>query len=397
MKADVAPNHRIPSIMNRLLLACAIALLAVSPSLLSAASAVDQTDVFVSGEGGYHTYRIPAILRAANGSLVAFCEGRKSGGGDAGDIDILVKRSTDGGRTWGPNQVVWDDATNTCGNPCPVLDESTGTLWLLLTHNIGTEHENAIIRKETKGTRTVWVTSSKDHGATWAPPTEITRTTKDPSWGWYATGPGVGLQIQHGAHKGRLVIPCDHSYDDPRGNVRNGPYEYGAHAIYSDDHGRSWQLGGIIRPKVNECQVVESLDGRGTLIMNMRSYFGHNRRTHATSADGGITWTAPLDIADLIEPVCQASIVRATAAKLLLFSNPAATKRERMTVKASADDGRTWPRQLVLHEGPSAYSNLVVLDATTAGCLYERGEKSARERITFARFPIAAVAAVPTK
>jgi sialidase-1 len=373
-------THRLIPILFSLLL-----------SILGAAPAVEQTDVFVSGQDGYHTYRIPAVIRAQNGHVLAFCEGRKSGGGDAGDIDLLLKRSTDGGRTWGPTQVVWDDAANTCGNPCPVLDESTGTLWLLLTHNIGTEHEKDIITKKTKGTRTVWVTHSRDHGATWTPPVEITRTTKDPSWGWYATGPGIGIQIQNGPHAGRLVVPCDHSYDDPQGKVRNGPYEYGSHTIHSDDHGKTWQLGGLIRPKVNECQVVESLDGKGTLIMNMRSYFSRNRRTHSTSTDGGLTWTAPADVADLIEPVCQASIIRAPAAKLLLFSNPAATKRERMTVKASDDDGRTWPRQLVLHEGPAAYSSLVVLDAATAGCLYERGDKSAYQRITFARFPITAV------
>jgi sialidase-1 len=357
----------------------------------AARAAVAKTDVFVSGNEGYHTFRIPTVIRAQNGDVLAFCEGRKIGGGDAGDIDLLVRRSTDGGRTWGKIQTVWDDATNTCGNPCPVLDASTGTLWLLLTHNIGTEHEKDIVTKKTKGTRTVWVTQSRDHGATWAKPVDITATTKDPAWGWYATGPGIGIQIQNGPHAGRLVIPCDHSYDDPQGKVRGGPYEYGSHTIYSDDHGQSWKLGGVIRPKVNECQVVESLDGRGTLIMNLRSYFGRNRRTHATSTDGGLTWTAPADVADLIEPVCQAATIGVPAAKLMLFANPAATKRERLTVKASADDGRTWPRALVLHEGPSAYSSLVMLDGTTAGCLYECGEKAAYSRITLARFDLADV------
>lgn len=361
-------------------------LFALLLGVASVRAAVEHHDVFVSGQDGYHTFRIPAVIRAQNGDLLAFCEGRKSGRGDAGDIDLLMKRSTDGGRTWGRLQLVWDDGANTCGNPCPVLDERTGTLWLLLTHNVGSEKEDAIIRKETKGTRTVWVASSRDHGATWSPPVDITRTTKDPSWGWYATGPGIGIQIQHGPHAGRLVIPSDHSYDDPNGKVRNGPFEYGSHVIYSDDRGATWKLGGTIRPKANECQVVESFDGKGTLIMNMRAYFGRHRRTQALSADGGLTWTAPVDVPDLIEPVCQASIVRATAARLLLFSNPASTKRERMTVKASADDGRTWPRERVLHAGPAGYSNLIVLDAAHAGCLYERGEKSPYERISFARF-----------
>src|SRR5687768_3537968 len=95
-----------------------------------AAPAVEQVDVYTSGQDGYHTYRIPAIIRAVNGTLLAFAEGRKSGGGDAGDIDLLLKRSTDNGRTWSQIQVVWDDGTNTCGNPCPVVDASTGTVWL---------------------------------------------------------------------------------------------------------------------------------------------------------------------------------------------------------------------------------------------------------------------------
>ncbi len=352
------------------------------PALGSAAEPT-QFDVFTSGTDGYHTYRIPSIIRAKNGALLAFCEGRKVAGGDSGDIDLLLKRSTDGVRTWGPQQVLWDDAANTCGNPCPVLDESTGTLWLLLTHNLGTDHEKQIVARTAQGTRTVWVASSTDHGVTWTKPTEITSATKDPSWTWYATGPGIGIQIKAGPHAGRLVIPCDHNYDD----ATLKKHVSGSHAIYSDDHGKTWKLGGTIRPIVNECQVVELADGRGTLLMNMRSNTGRNVRTHATSTDGGITWTAPADAQPLIEPVCQGSILRHESG-LLLFSNPAAKTRINLTVRASSDDAKTWRDVAVLHAGPSAYSNLVSLSATEAGCLYERGEKRAYEKITFARFPV---------
>ena len=321
--------------------------------------ALEQVDVFVSGQDGYHTYRIPAALRAANGDVLAFCEGRKTAGGDSGNIDLLMKRSRDGGRTWGPAQVVWDDEDNTCGNPCPVLDESTGTLWLLLTHNLGTDRERDIAARTAKGSRTVWVSSSKDHGSTWTKPVEITSTTKDPSWTWYATGPGVGIQVKSGPHAGRLVIPCDHNYDDET----EKKHLSGSHVIYSDDHGQSWKLGGTIRPKVNECQVVELADGRGTLRMNMRSNQGRNVRAQATSTDGGITWSAPSDAPPLIEPVCQASILRHESG-VLLFSNPAAKTRINLTVRLSPDDGKTWQELATLHPGPSAYSCLVSLSAT---------------------------------
>lgn len=362
----------------------ALLLLALTVASLGHAAEIEQHDVFISGQDGYHTYRIPAVIRAANGALLAFAEARKSGGGDSGDIDLVLKRSTDGGRTWSAQQVVWDDAANTCGNPCPVLDTSTGTLWLLLTHNLGTDRERDIAARTAKGTRTVWVTNSQDHGVTWAKPVEITSTTKDPAWTWYATGPGVGIQIQSGAHAGRLVIPCDHNYDDPT----EQKHLSGSHAIYSDDHGRTWKLGGTIRPKVNECQVVELHDGAGTLLMNMRSNFGRNLRAQAWSKDGGMTWTSPEDAPALIEPVCQASVIRAEP-NVLLFSNPAAKTRVNLTVRVSSDDAKTWRELAVLHEGPSAYSSLVALESGSAGCLYERGAKRAYEKITFARFSTA--------
>lgn len=371
---------------------CCVFLCCVSTSPLDASEGF-RTRVWESGEGDYHTYRIPSVIRTMKGTLLAFCEGRKSGRGDAGNIDLLLKRSSDGGKTWSDEQVLWDDNGHTCGNPCPVVDETTGTVWLLLTHNLGTDHEADIIKKKSKSTRTVWVSHSTDDGEVWTAPRNITATTKEPSWGWYATGPGVGIQIKHGPHKGRLVIPCDHSYDDPNGRLQGGGFEFGAHSIHSDDHGETWKLGGTIRPKTNECQVVELNDGKGTLLMNMRSYFGRKRRTHAISQDGGTTWSAPQDVPALIEPVCQGSIIRHRWKAdghpgMLLFSNPASEKgRVNMTVRASFDDGKSWPVARVLHAGPAAYSCLVSLPNRDVGCLYEAGEKHAYESIVFHRLP----------
>lgn len=355
---------------------------------------LEQTDVFVSGTDGYPTYRIPAIIATPKGALLAFCEGRKNGAGDSGDIDLLLKRSTDGGKSWSAQTVIRDDGPNTCGNPCAVVDQQTGDIWLLLTHNLGTDTEARIKTRSAEQSRTVWVCQSRDDGQTWSRPVEITSQAKDPTWGWYATGPGVGIQINYGAHRGRLVIPCDHSYDAAATSSTEAQIEFGAHVVFSDDHGANWKLGGVIRPKVNECQVVELADGQGTLLMNFRAYFGHRRRAEATSRDGGLRWTAPQDQPALIEPVCQASFLRLSwpgkaNVSQLLFSNPADEKRRRnFTVRLSRDEGKTWPVARTLHEGPAAYSCLVALPKGKIGCLYERGEKSAYERIAFAAFPL---------
>lgn len=344
--------------------------------------------LFTAGENGYKSYRIPSLIRAKNGALLAFCEGRRDGAGDAGDIDLLMKRSTDNGKTWSAQRVVWDDGANTCGNPCPVLDEQTGEILLLLTHNRGDVPEKDIVTRKSESTRTVWLSRSADHGVSWSKPVDITQTTKKPEWGWYATGPGVGIQIKHGPRKGRLVIPCDFSYDDPNGKVRNGPFEYGSHAIYSDDHGKTWQLGGTITPKMNECQVVELADGNGTLLMNMRSYFGHGRRAQSVSYDGGISWSAPEDVPDLAEPVCQASLLHYDfragkgSRKAMLFLNPASTtKRHNLTLRASFDNGKTWPVIRTIFPGPSAYSSLAALPDGQILCLYEAGKTGAYEQI----------------
>jgi sialidase-1 len=348
-----------------------------------------RTVVFERGEGLYHTYRIPSIIAAANGELVALCEGRKSSASDAGDIDLVCRRSSDGGQTWGPLAVVWDDGLNTCGNPCPVLDRSTGDLCLLMTHNLGDDREQDIIAQRGRSTRTVWLTSSDDHGATWSPPREITAQVKSPAWTWYATGPGAGIQIERGPHAGRLVIPCDHN--------EAGSDRRSSHAIYSDDHGATWAHGQPTpRDGVNECEVVEITGGR--LLLNMRNYDRPPAaRQRAVSDNGGVTWTEQRHDPALVEPICQASIRRiawptpadVTGAKtpgVILFSNPAdAERRARLTIRMSTDDGETWPQAAVLHEGAAAYSCLVALGGEQVGCLYEADDY---ERILLARFTL---------
>ncbi|MGC9328256.1 MAG: sialidase family protein [Candidatus Hinthialibacter sp.] len=338
-----------------------------------------QQTIFASDSEGYHTFRIPALAVTQKGTILAFCEGRKGGRGDSGDIDLVLRRSTDGGESWGKLQVVWDHGENTCGNPAPVVDLDTGVIWLLMTYNSGKISEAQINKGE--GSRDVWVTHSDDDGLTWAPPVEISATVKKPNWRWYATGPCHGIQLQ----SGRLLIPCDHS---------TGPdfNQWHSHVIYSGDHGKTWRLGGE-EPGAftNESTVVELADG--LLYLNMRSYKGDHRRQISFSHDEGMSWTKAESDPALIEPRCQGSAIRYTLAppfmkNRILFSNPASEKRERMTIRISYDEAKTWGASRRIYEGPSAYSDLAVLPDYQVALLYERGEKSPYETITFARMTL---------
>jgi sialidase-1 len=351
-----------------------LALLTLSFAAFAAPPA--QIGVFRGGADGYFAYRIPALLVSAKGTLLAFCEGRRDSRSDSGNIDVLLKRSTDGGRTWSSAITIADFGTDTVGNPAPVMDRSTGYIWLLLTRNPGVVTEKDILSGNKRGTRTVWVTHSTDDGLTWAKPEEITQDVKKPEWTWYATGPGNGIQLR----SGRMVIACDHNRGDETQRY--------SHVVYSDDHGKSWKLGGSAGPMCNESTIAELPDG--SLQLNMRSYHGRNRRYVSSSRDAGLTFSEPVPDEALIEPVCQASLLRAGKGKnaVLLFSNPASTKRENMTVRLSTDQGKTWSASKVIHSGPSAYSNLTELKTGEIGLLYERGEKSPYETITFIRFPL---------
>ena len=212
---------------------------------------------------------------------------------------------------------------------------------------------------------------------------EVTAQTKASNWSWYATGPGAGIQLQRGQHKGRLVIPCDHI------EVETG--RYFSHVVYSDDHGGTWAVGGTTpKDRVNECEVVELADGR--LLLNMRNYDRSTpARQIAFSADGGESWSDQRHDLALIEACCQASIRRVhwpsdSQRGLILFSNPASNDaRIKMTIRGSDDDGLTWPYSAVLHSGSSAYSCLVALPDETVGCLYEADNY---RKIVFGRFEL---------
>ena len=339
--------------------------------------------VFVSGRDGYACFRIPALLALPEGRLLAFAEGRKYGCSDTGDIDLVMKHSEDGGATWSPLFVVWDDSSNTCGNPAPVLHLKTGRIVMLTTWNLGIDREPAIIDQTSMDTRRVFLLSSEDQGRSWSPPQEITGDTKQENWTWYATGPGSGIQLKHPPHVGRLVVACDH--------IEAGSKKYFSHIIFSDDGGVRWQLGGSTPDdQVNECEVAELRDGR--LLLNMRNYDrNQQQRQIAYSEDGGMTWIQQRHDTTLIEPICQASLHQYEFGKYeaLLFSNPASREaRVNMTLRWSEDEGNSWPQQLVLHPGPAAYSDLAVLNDGTVGCLFEAGRESPYEQLIFQKIAV---------
>lgn len=316
---------------------------------------------------GYEAFRIPAIVKTKQGTLLAFAEARKKrSNGDAGDIDLMLRRSNDNGKTWDAPIIVWDNGTNTCGNPVPVVDQQTGDIHLLMTWNHGEDNYSEINNATGNDTRRVYITHSSDDGKTWATPAEITNVAKRPHWRWYGTGPCHGLQVKEGTYKNRLVIPCYYSV------MHNGSRKDYSHVIYSDDSGRTWIQGDTTRQdNVGECTVAE-LPG-GKLILNMRR--GTPARGIATSTDGGATWSDVRTDYTLLDPQCQGSLLdtRRGGQHLLLFSNAASGSRDHMTIKMSMDEGVSWTKAYSVYTGPAAYSDIVMLSDNEVAILYEAG------------------------
>lgn len=319
--------------------------------------------IFERGELGYQLFRIPALVKATDGSLLVFAEARKlASAGDAGDIDLVLKRSSDHGKTWSEIILVFDRGAQTCGNPVPIVDQSNGTIHLMMMLD----------------NREVFFTQSSDHGLTWTPEREITAAVKPENWGFYATGPVHGIQVKNGPYRGRLIVP---SY----ANVPvAGKIKHHSFCLYSDDHGATWTRGNLSpQENVGECTVVELADGR--LMLNMRSKLPY--RSIAYSRDGGNTWEERRIDTSLIDPPCQAALLDIVHAgsPLLLFSNPSSDKRENLTIRVSSNNGKTWHKTLRIYGGPSAYSDMVCLDEEHIGITFESGVNSPHGHIFFNR------------
>ncbi|MFI7399424.1 exo-alpha-sialidase [Streptomyces sp. NPDC049541] len=392
--------------LSRTLLAATVLLTpltALAPA--HAAAGCTSSVPFVSGEGGYDTYRIPATVTTGRGTVLAFAEGRHNGAGDTGNIDVVLRRSADGGCTWGPLQVVAAGKGDTRGNPAPVLDPRTGAVVLLTSYNSGAVTERQIMRGEVTAeqSRRVFVQRSRDDGRHFTPPRDITDEVKPPGWRWYATGPGHAVALTRGPHAGRLVVPANHSTAPPAGSPDTGQEAgyYGAHAIYSDDGGLSWRLGFVGSSydgmdNANESTAAQLPDGR--LYFSARDQKGASvgNRLDAYSGDGGESLERPYAVQPTLNdvPVVQGSVLQLAGGKAppLLFSGPSVpTARRAMAVWRSEDGGGTFTKVLTVSAVPAAYSDLVQVDRGTVGLLYETGVSGPYETIEFRRLPVSAL------
>ena len=344
--------------------------------------------LFENQKNGYACYRIPAIIKAPNGGLLAFAEARTFGCYDFGNVDIVLRRSPDNGITWTEQKVVVDNGHLQAGNPAPVADlhdpnYPDGRIFLFYNTGIASETQT----RKGRGLREVFYKTSTDHGQTWSAPVNITPYVHRPNrpdinpnynfqqdWRSYANTPGHAIQLRHGAYQGRLLVAANHSQGDPKPNFN----EYRAHAFYSDDHGQTWHLSESVEVESSN-ESIAAQSRNGAVILNIRQQNGLNRRRLvAISNTGGATWNSAYFDNELISPVCQASLLAATLPdgnEVLLFSNPASTEtREKMTVRLSYSNGTSWATSRLIRAGASGYSDLVQQSDGLIGLLYEHGD-----------------------
>lgn len=349
------------------------------------------TPVFVSGQDGHKSYRIPAIV-SAGGKLLAFCEGRVDHAGDFGDINIVLKESADGGKSWSALRTVVDYNNLQAGNPAPVVDMTDPAYprgRIFLFYNTGDNHESEV--RKGKGLREVWYKTSTDGGLSWSDAVNITTQTHRPNrpdlnpsynfkedWRSYANTPGHAMQFADGKFKGRIFVAANHSAGTPDREFK----DYQAHGFYTDDHGKTFHLSETVStPGGNEAMAAQLKGDR--MVMNIRNQRGDERsRIIAESSDGGATWDTTFFDRQLPDPVCQGAVLSVGSARkrILLFCNNADTvQRNNLVLRVSRNDGKSYYKSIPIANRPdnprrnshTAYSDLVANGKKKVGILFE--------------------------
>lgn len=349
------------------------------------------TAVFTSGTEGHKSYRIPAIISLPNGELLAFAEGRVHGAGDFGDVNIVMKSSSDHGKTWGSLQTIVDYNLLQAGNPAPVVDLTDPSYpngRIFLFYNTGNNHEGEV--RKGNGLREVWYKTSTDGGTTWSDAVNITTQTHRPKqpqinpaynftedWRGYANTPGHAMQFTQGKYRGRIYVAANHSAGPPQKQAM----DYIAHGFYTDDHGKTFHISDDVKlPGGNENMAAELSGGR--LMLNLRNQRGDVRARYiAISSNGGQSWDTSYFDKNLPDPVCQGSILtigKKHGKNILAFCNAADEKRrDNMTLRISFNDGKTWKKSFVIYNNPAqqdaaAYSDIVKISKNKMGVLFEK-------------------------
>ncbi len=364
-------------------------LLPVIPAIVAAESTtLNHVNVFSAGEKSYTAFRIPALETAPDGSLLAVCEARKHNRSDPGhndnDIDLVIKRSQDGGKNWSGLTVIDDpgEKWSAC-NPATVVDRQQARVWLFYCRT-KPGRSSATARPGTNDAQ-AWVRYSDDNGETWSKPTDLTRVSRDfYKWGGSFFGPGGGIQDRNG----RLLVPLSRTTGqrNAEGNIVSGTWN--AFVIYSDDHGSTWQRGATLpeRDWGDENQLVELADGR--ILMDVRQDNGPHRWL-TTSADGGLIWSVPR-VGQQVTPVC-CSIKRYTLVSngddrnRILWTGPSGPGRQKLVVRLSYDEGKSFGGEKLITEEKAAYSDITILQDKSIGVLWERG---GYQYITFTQFDL---------
>jgi sialidase-1 len=352
----------------------------------------EQVDIFEAGHDNYALYRIPGMVVTAKGTVLAYCEARRTGKSDWDEINIMLRRSSDGGKTWDQQRVVSHYNGKFVKNP------------VALAQKLGKPDDrtfnNAVAFAEKSGKVhflycldyfRCYAMHSDDDGVSWSEPVEITSAFEEfkPEYDWkvIATGPTHGIELQ----SGRLIVPVWMSTGT--GNHAHRPSI--TSVIYSDDHGTSWHRGEIALQNTevlvdpNEACMVELNDG--SVLLNARSESKANRRLITSSPNGISQWSTPKFADNLLEPICMASLLKWNSVTVdgkhpIVFANPdnltradgktapgLVYDRKNVSVKVSFDDGITWKINKVIEPSFSAYTDMACLPDGTLLLFYERG------------------------